>query len=154
MTEMCLLHEKGCNLEDRIAYASDHERLEVTGSIYYQNLQDAFPNYKNDIQQWYDVRNFIVMDNFQYDLGSTFGKETQKSVNYLAKKHNATAFSLSPTVTLNRSTEPFNKCALFQGIQARNPILQVRTLRPSQRLCSLLEYDQCNDLLILIIGGL
>ncbi|TNV77494.1 hypothetical protein FGO68_gene10675 [Halteria grandinella] len=61
--EMCLVHETGCDLKDRISYFNGEDSLKVSGKIIYVG-------YPKKLQQVTDIqgqnlKNFIVFDNFQ-----------------------------------------------------------------------------------------
>ncbi|TNV77410.1 hypothetical protein FGO68_gene11667 [Halteria grandinella] len=61
--EMCLLHEKECNLYNKVAYQNGEWRFNVTGKIFYKNNQDGNLNINDQNNNNHRTRKFIVVDN-------------------------------------------------------------------------------------------
>ncbi|TNV77395.1 hypothetical protein FGO68_gene12961 [Halteria grandinella] len=106
--EMCLLHEQGCNLKDKISYNSGQEELSVTGMIHYQNLLYGSLNQNLEIQQVSSVRNFLIADNLPFDNNAVRNQVTQ---NYqkIKKQFKAPYYFINTDISLESADLAFSE---------------------------------------------
>ncbi|TNV77549.1 hypothetical protein FGO68_gene1743 [Halteria grandinella] len=97
--EMCLLHEQGCNLEDKIAYNSGQVQLKVTGMIHYQNVHNGKPNHISEIQQVPSVRDFLIADNQPFD-NDAIRNQVKQNYQKIKNKFKAPFYFISTDISL------------------------------------------------------
>ncbi|TNV77643.1 hypothetical protein FGO68_gene9036 [Halteria grandinella] len=90
--ELCLIHETGCDLSDKISYHNGQDELKVTGNIIYAHHSEQSGPQFNQQDDDSEKVTFIILDNFKsksdkksaaiVQRASTFSKQSKSSLHF------------------------------------------------------------------------